>query len=99
MKKLASVAVFSFLASGLAMAADVTGWVTDAACAGKGRGGEAHAACAKKCGGEKGDLALVTDDKKVIKVHNPDSVRSKAGEKVTVSGKLDGDSIHVDSVK
>ena len=99
MKKLASVAVFSLLASGLAMAADVTGWVTDAACGSKGRGGEAHAACAKKCIEKGGDIVLFTDEKKVIKVHNPDSVRSKAGEKVTVSGKLDGDSIHVDSVK
>jgi hypothetical protein len=99
MKKLAVVVMFAFVLSGLAVAADVTGWVTDAACGNKGRSGEGHAACAKKCAEKGGDIVLVTDEKKVIKVHNPDSVRSKAGEKVTVSGKLDGDSIHVDSVK
>jgi opacity protein-like surface antigen len=99
MKKLAVVVACLFVLSGLAMAADVTGWVTDAACGGKGRAGEGHAACAKKCIEKGGDIVLVTDEKKVIKVHNPDAVKSKAGEKVTVSGKLDGDSIHVDSVK
>lgn len=99
MKKLAVLVMFAFVLTGLAVAADVTGFVTDAACGSKGRGGEAHAACAKKCIEKGGDIVLVTDDKKVIKVHNPESVKAKAGEKVTVSGKLDGDSIHVDSVK
>ena len=73
--------------------------LADAACGGKGRSGEGHAACAKKCIEKGGDIVLVTDENKVIKVHNPDSVKSKAGEKVTVSGKLDGDEIHVESVK
>jgi hypothetical protein len=43
---------------------------------------------------------LVTSEGKVFKIHNQDKVvPDHAGHKVTISGKLDGDSIHVDSVK
>ena len=99
MKKVAVVMVFAFVLSGLAVAADVTGWVTDAACASKGRAGADHAACAQKCAAKGGDLALVTDDKKVVKIHNKDAVKDHVGAKVTATGKVEGDSIHIDSVK
>jgi len=99
MKKLALVVALTFVASGLAVAADVTGWVTDAACGNKGRGGADHAACAQKCAAKGGDLVLVGDDKKVVKIHNKDAVKDHVGHKVTATGKMEGDSIHVDSVK
>ena len=98
MKKLAVVVVFAFVLTGLAVAADVTGYVTDAACAAKGRSGPDHAACAEKCAAKGGDLTLVTEDKKVIKISNKDAVTGHAGHKVTASGKVDGDSIHIDKV-
>ena len=99
MKKLAVLIAFAFVLSGLALAADVTCWVTDAACASKGRAGADHAACAQKCAAKGGDLTLVSDDKKVVKIHNKDAVKDHVGHKVTATGKLDGDSIHIDSVK
>ena len=99
MKKLAVAVMFLFVLAGLALAADVTGYVTDAACAAKGRSGPDHAACAQKCAAKGGDLALVTDEKKVIKIHNKDAVTDHVGHKVTATGKVDGDSIHIDSVK
>ncbi len=100
MKKFAVVAVlFLFVSGGLAVAADVTGWVTDAACGSKGRSGAEHAACAQKCAAKGLDLVLVTDDKKVVKIHNKDAVKDHVGAKVTATGTVDGDSIHVDSVK
>ena len=99
MKKFAVVVVFLFALSGLAVAADVTGWVTDAACASKGRFGESHAACAQKCAAKGGDLALVEDGGKVIKIHNKDAVKDHVGHKVTATGKVEDDSIHIDSVK
>src|SRR5687767_14030198 len=98
MKKLAVVVVFAFALSGLAIAADVTGWVTDAACAAKGRSGEGHAACAEKCAAKGADMALVTEDKKVIKISNKDSVKGHAGHRVVATGKVDGDSITIDKV-
>jgi hypothetical protein len=88
-----------FLTAGLSLAATVTGWVTDSACASKGRAGADHKACATKCAAKGMDLVLVTDDKKVIKIHNQDAVKSMVGDKVTADGKLDGDSIHIDSAK
>ncbi len=99
MKRVAVVVMFLFVLSGLALAADVTGWVTDAACASKGRSGAGHAACAQKCAAKGGDLALVEDGGKVVKIHNKDAVKDHIGQKVTATGKVDGDSIHIDSVK
>jgi hypothetical protein len=77
----------------------VNGWVTDAKCGAKGAnaGGEA---CTKKCiaAGEK--AVLVTDsDQKVLAVDNPDALKGHEGHHVAVTGRVDGDKIHVDSVK
>lgn len=100
MKKLFALAfLMVFVFTGAAVAADVTGWVTDAACASKGRSGEAHKGCAQKCAAKGGDLVLVTDDKTVVKIHNGDAVKDLVGEKVTATGKVDGGSIHIDSAK
>lgn len=76
-----------------------TGYITDSACASKGRAGADHKACAQKCAANGIDMVLVTDDKKVIKIQNQDAVKDMIGDKVTVDGKLDGDAIHVDSAK
>jgi len=99
MKKLFALAVMLVLMAGVSMAADVTGWVTDAACAAKDRAGAEHKACAQKCAAMGAALVLVTDDKKVVKIHNADAVKNHVGDKVTATGKVDGDSIHIDSVK
>src|SRR6201984_252730 len=73
----------------------VNGWVTDAKCGAKGAnaGGEA---CTKKCiaAGEK--AVLVTDsDQKVLMVENPDALKGHEGHHVAVTGRVDGDKIHV----
>jgi hypothetical protein len=99
MKKV--LAVFAFAAMS-AMAADWTGYVVDASCAGK-QGAKAasddHAACAARC--IKGGAAAVfmTADGKVFKVANQDKVTAHAGHKVTITGKMDGDTITVEDVK
>ena len=100
MKKLAAVGALFVMGAGLSLAADVTGWVTDAACGSKGKFGAEHKGCAQKCAA-KADMALVIvgDDKKVTKIHNADAVKDMVGDKVTATGKVDGDSIHIDSVK
>lgn len=101
MKKIAlTLLAVAFLAS-MSMAKDkkITGWVADAKCASAKGAMADHAACAKKCieGGEK--AVFVTDsDKKVLAIDNQDAVKGHEGHHVTVSGKVTGDSIHIDKV-
>ncbi len=99
MKKLAAVGALFVMGAGLSLAADVTGWVTDASCGSKGKFGPDHKACAQKCAAKGQALVIVGEDKKVTKIHNADAVKDVIGDKVTATGKVDGDSIHIDSVK
>jgi hypothetical protein len=95
-------AALVLMVASVSFAADaetVNGWVTDAKCGVKGAnaGGEA---CTKKCiaAGEK--PVVVTDkDQKVLMVENPDALKDHLGHHVAVTGHVDGDKIHVDSVK
>lgn len=85
-----------------AMAAEFSGYVSDSACAAK-QGAKAaadgHAGCAKGCI-KRGDKAvLVTPEGKVYTIANQDKVVDHAGEKVTLVGDADGDSITVKEVK
>jgi len=94
MKKV--LAVFAFAAMS-ATAADFKGMITDAKCS---TGPKAKdAACAAKCikGGDS--AVLLTDDGKIYKIADQDKVTAHAGHMVTITGKLDGDTIKVDSVK
>lgn len=81
-----------------AFGASMTGFVSDAMCAGKGKGGDAsHAECAAKCMKGGSPAVLVVGDK-VYKVSNPEKLTDFAGKKVTVDAKVDGDSITVAKV-
>src|ERR1035438_799231 len=96
MKKVAIVLAFVLMLSTAAFAADSwTGYVTDAGCAAKGKGGADHAACAKKCLGG-GDSAVLVVDGKVVKIANQDKVKGHEGHHVTVTGKLEGDTLTID---
>ena len=101
MKKLAlafvgGLSLFAFSA----MAADLTGYVSDAKCSANPARAEsdAHAACAAKCAGG-GDSLVFVSGGKVYKVNDQAKVKAHVGHKVTISGKVDGDTIAVDSVK
>jgi hypothetical protein len=96
MKKFAILLGFLLILSSVAFAADSwTGYVTDAGCAAKGKGTDAsHAACAKKCLGG-GDSAVLVVDGKVVKIANQDKVKGHEGHHVTVTGKLDGDTLTI----
>lgn len=89
------------LAAGLsisAMAADITGYIIDQTCA-KMPAMKGDVACANKCIKAGAPAVLVTDDGKIYKIAEQAKVIPQAGKKVTLSGKLDGDTIHVDNVK
>jgi hypothetical protein len=81
-----------------AMAADITGYIIDQQCAGmaKMRG---DVDCANKCIKGGSPAVLVTDDGKVYKITEQDKVVPDAGKKVTLSGKMSGDTISVSKVK
>jgi len=94
MKKL--LAVFAICAAS-AMAADVTGYIIDKNCSTK-KAMFGNEACAKKCIDGGSPAVLATEDGKVYAISNQDKVKDSAGKKVIVTGKVDGDSITVDSI-
>jgi hypothetical protein len=77
----------------------VNGWISDSKCGVKGANAGAEA-CTKKCIGAGASPVVVTDkDQKVLMVDNPDALKDHYGHHVAVTGHVDGDKIHVDSVK
>ena len=86
------------LAAVSAMAADVTGYVIDKNCASK-KAMWGNEACAQSCVKKGAPAVIATEDGKVYAVANQDKVTDSLGKKVTVTGKVDGDTITVDSVK
>jgi hypothetical protein len=77
----------------------MNGWVSDSQCGVKGAG-EGHEACVKKCLDKGAKMVVVTDaDKKVLEVENPDALKGHEGHHVTVTGTVNGNMVHIDSVK
>ena len=102
MKKVLVLLTLVFALSFVALAEEWTGYIADAGCAAKQgakAASEKHANCASKCIKGGAAAVLVTEEGKVYKIADQDKVADHAGHKVTISGKMDGDSIKVDSVK
>lgn len=80
------------------MAADFSGYVIDETCAGKPamKGNEA---CARKCLKGGAPAVLLTADAKVYKLDDQAKAVEHAGHKVIVTGKLEGDTIKIESIK
>lgn len=98
----------ALMVAGLALSATIsmtqtkapgmTGWVTDAKCAAKG-GDLSNADCAKKCAEHGEKLVFVSDqEKKVMSVDNQAALKGHEGQHVLVTGKVDNDSLHVDTI-
>jgi len=83
-----------------AMAADMTGYVSDAKCAADAAKAESdgHANCAAACARKGAELVFVSGGK-VYKVDDQAKVKDHAGHKVTISGKVEGGTLKIDSVK
>ncbi len=90
------------LPTSVSFAADtqtVNGWVSDSKCGAKGANAGAEG-CTKKCIAAGASPVVVTDkDQKVLMVDNPDALKDHYGHHGAVTGHVDGDKIHVDSVK
>jgi len=94
---LCAVAVTSAVAAG--KSETVNGWVSDSKCGAKGASAS-HAECAKKCVGAGEHAVIVSDkDQSVMNVDNPDTLKDHLGHHVAVTGTMNGDAMHVDSVK
>ncbi len=95
MKKFAFVGLFA----ACAFAAEWKGTISDAKCgAAHADASEKSTKCVQGCvkGGQK---AVFVSDGKVLQIANQDKVTEHLGHKVTLSGKLEGETITVDSVK
>src|SRR5437773_2697979 len=102
MKRVVVLVMLVFALSLVAMAEEWTGYIADAKCAsskGAAVAADDHAGCAQACIKKGAAAVLVTAEGKVYKIENQDKVVDHAGHKVTLSGKMDGDKITVDSVK
>ena len=83
-----------------AFAKDWTGYISDSKCGAKhSDGSEASIKCVQHC--VKGGAAPVfVEAGKVIKIANGDKVTEELlGKKVTVSGKLEGDTLTIATIK
>ncbi len=98
MKTIAAIALMSMGLAASGIAAEFTGFVEDTSCSSK-PGMKGNADCAKSCIKNGSPAVLVTADGKIYKIANQDKIVSHAGENVTVSADLKGDTLTIESVK
>jgi hypothetical protein len=80
-----------------AFAEEFNAYISDAKCAAK-HASDMNAKCVQSCvKGGQAPVAVVGD--KVYKISDPAKVMDHLGKKVTITGKADGDTLNVDSVK
>jgi hypothetical protein len=98
MKTISAVALMTLGLAASGLAAEFKGFVEDTACSTKAEM-KGNAACAQKCIKGGSPAVLVTPDGKIYKIANQDKIVASAGMDVTVTGKLMGDTLTIDSVK
>ncbi|HTB12351.1 MAG TPA: hypothetical protein VK752_12295 [Bryobacteraceae bacterium] len=100
MKKFLAASALMAIGSLSAFAGEWTGYIADSKCK-HTDGTEAHVACTAKCIKGGADPVFVTADNKVLKIDKDsmDKVTPHYGHKVTVTGKVEGDTLKVDSIK
>jgi hypothetical protein len=78
----------------------ISGYIVDVACAKRGKGMWANAECVARCVRDGDKVVLVTEEGKVYQIANPDKITPESyGQIVTLTGKTEGDTIKVDSLK
>jgi len=100
MKRFLALTAMLVMTATFGFGADLTGYLADNKCAVAGKAGnDGHAGCAAACVKKGEPIVLVDGAGKVYMISNQDAVKEHIGHKVTVTGKVDGMSVHVDSVK
>jgi hypothetical protein len=87
-------------AGGVAPGGGLVGYIVDLACAKRGKGMWTNAQCVERCVRDGDKVVLVTEDGKIFQIFNQDKITADSyGQVVTLTGKTDGDTITVDSLK
>lgn len=97
MKKFAMLALFAMSA----FAASWTGYISDAGCGAKhADGSEKSGKCVNACVKNKGAAPVFVVDGKVLKIDDAskDKVMDHLGHKVTIDGKMAGETVTIDTV-
>ena len=98
-RKLLAIAALSLTFSASAFAETWKGTVSDSMCGAKHvNATAADMACAQKCVKGGSPAVLVVGDK-IYKIDNQSAVEGHIGHKVTITGTMTGDSIHIEDVK
>ena len=88
------------VATGPTPGGGVAGYIVDLACAKRGKGMWTNAECIARCIRDGDKIVLVTDDNKIYQISNQDKITPESyGQVVTLTGKIEGDTIKVDAVK
>ena len=109
MKKLFPVVAFSALLSSTAFGAEMTGYISDEACAAKSGSAakasdwinpNAFEACAKKCMKEGSAAVFVTEDNKILRLDADATkkVRPHLGHRVKLAGSVKDGVLKVDTI-
>ena len=99
-RRILTVAAIGSLMAAGAMAESLSGTISDAKCGAKhADASESDAKCVQSCI-RRGSAPVFVSGGKVynISADSKDKVMEKLGQKVTVNGKLDGDTITIESV-
>ena len=87
-------------AGGVAPGGGLVGYIVDLACAKRGKGMWTNAQCVERCVRDGDKVVLVTEDGKIYQIFNQDKITADSyGQVVTLTGKTDGDTITVDTLK
>ena len=87
-------------ARGPAPVGALVGYIVDLACAKRGKGMWTNAQCVERCVRDGDKVVLVTEDGKIFQISNQDKITADSyGQVVTLTGKTDGDTITVESLK
>jgi hypothetical protein len=82
------------------VAGGVAGYIVDSQCALRGKGMWVNAECVQRCVRDGDKVVLVTDAGKIYQIANQDKIAAETyGQVVTLMGKVDGDTITVESSK
>jgi len=97
MKTITAVALMAMGLAASGMAAEFKGFVEDTACSTK-PGMKGDADCAKSCIKKGSPAVLVTADGTIYKIANQAKATAHAGENVTVTADLKGDTLTIDTI-
>ena len=102
MKKVLFVLGFAAVSSMTAFGAEMTGTISDAMCGKKHVDASKDSIeCVQKCVKGGSPAVFITSDDKILKI-DPASMKTVTphlGHKVSVTGKVDGDTLKIDSIK